>query len=330
MSQKRNKMRRLFLFTSLSVTMALLFSAQSLNPLKLAPKQVCQFFPANKLKFPVRLNDVGYNITAFQFRRILEVVQTTYEPLFRQRGLEPLRIFPLWENADVNAYATPLLPRRDPNIAPELPQVQGPVRAIAMFGGLARHPLMTAEGLLMVACHEVGHHLGGAPVYTQDGKATWASAEGQADYFAAAKCMRKVLTQVGNNEEWAQKTAVDFEVRKRCLASFPQNFKQAAICMRTAMAGLTLGKVLASANLGENPRLLSFRTPDRTVSPVTLESYPETVQCRVDTYLAGSVCRVSESIPNSKDPRLGACHLGSFTKQGARPPCWYRDPFVSL
>jgi hypothetical protein len=330
MSQKRSKMNRLFLFTSLSVTMVLLFSAQSLNPIKMTPRPVCQFFPANKLKFPVRFNDVGYNITAFQFRRILEVIQNTYEPLFRQRGLEPLRIFPLWENADVDAYAIPLLPRRDPNIAPELPQVQAPVRAIAMFGGLARHPLMTAEGLLMVACHEVGHHLGGAPVYTESGNSTWASSEGQADYFAASKCMRKVLSQVGNNEEWAQKTPVDFEVRKRCIASFPQSFKQAAICMRTAMAGLTLGKVLASANLSENPRLLSFRTPDRRISPVTIEGYPETVQCRVDTYFAGSVCRVSESIPNSNDPRRGTCHLGSFTKQGARPPCWYRDPFVSL
>jgi len=33
---------------------------------------------------------------------------------------------------------------------------------IHMFGGLARHPLMTEDAFLLVACHEFGHHYGGA------------------------------------------------------------------------------------------------------------------------------------------------------------------------
>ncbi len=323
----------------LSLASVLFFSSVTLNPKNVQYQllsqrteklKTCQFFPANRLKFPVRQNDVGYNISGLQFKRILEAVQVTYAPIFKQRGLGNLRIFPLWTNNDVNAFATPLVPNRDPSDTPELPQVSTPVRAIAMFGGLARHPYMTAEGLLMVACHEVGHHLGGAPVYTENGQPTWASAEGQADYFAASKCMRVVLNQIGNNEEWAQKAPVDFDVRKKCLQSFPRDFKQAAICMRSSMAGLTLGRVLATVVQGADPRKLSFQAPDRTIVPATLESYPATVQCRVDTYFAGSVCRVSENVPNSKDPRQGACHLGSFMKQGARPPCWYKDPFVSL
>jgi hypothetical protein len=34
-----------------------------------------------------------------------------------------------------------------------------------MFGGLARHELVTDDGFMMVVCHETGHHLGGAPRY---------------------------------------------------------------------------------------------------------------------------------------------------------------------
>jgi Zn-dependent protease with chaperone function len=54
-----------------------------------------------------------------------------------------------------------------------------------MFGGLARDPLVTKDGFSAVICHEIGHHIAGAP---RKGF-SWASNEGQADYFATTKCL---------------------------------------------------------------------------------------------------------------------------------------------
>ncbi|CAB4149789.1 hypothetical protein UFOVP558_32 [uncultured Caudovirales phage] len=59
---------------------------------------------------------------------------------------------------------------------------------IDAFGGLARHPKMTKNAFIAVLCHELGHHIGGAPKYRAD----WASNEGQSDYFATLRCMKKL------------------------------------------------------------------------------------------------------------------------------------------
>ena len=34
---------------------------------------------------------------------------------------------------------------------------------INLYGGLARHPLITEDAYALVICHEIGHHIGGAP-----------------------------------------------------------------------------------------------------------------------------------------------------------------------
>jgi len=67
-----------------------------------------------------------------------------------------------WEDGTVNAYASE----------------NGNNDVISMFGGLARHPAITPDAFYLVACHEIGHHLGGAP---KKGNTQWASNEGQAD-----------------------------------------------------------------------------------------------------------------------------------------------------
>ena len=62
-----------------------------------------------------------------------------------------------------------------------------------MFGGLARHKLVTPDGFALVACHEMGHHLGGAPR-----RGGWASNEGQSDYYATTKCARRIWAEDNN------------------------------------------------------------------------------------------------------------------------------------
>jgi len=67
-----------------------------------------------------------------------------------------------------------------------------------MFGGLARHETMTPDGFATVVCHELGHHLGGVPKKFSWFGNSWASNEGQADYFGIMKCLRKMFEHEDN------------------------------------------------------------------------------------------------------------------------------------
>lgn len=62
---------------------------------------------------------------------------------------------------------------------------------IVISGPIARAPFVTKDGLILLFCHEVGHHLGGSPKHLALDK-NWAANEGQADYFATVKCFRRL------------------------------------------------------------------------------------------------------------------------------------------
>lgn len=81
-----------------------------------------------------------------------------------------------WNDDTVNAYA-----RLEP----------GNVKTVTLLGGLIRHPYLQLEGVGLVLAHELGHHFGGAPRYQSPGL-SWASCEGQADYWGSKIGMRKV------------------------------------------------------------------------------------------------------------------------------------------
>lgn len=255
------------------------------------------------------------------FRQFLVVAQETYRPIFQRAGLGLLEVRPLWASPDVNAVAYP----EDVRISPSSPVIR--VRRVDIYGGLARHPLMTAEGLMLVVCHELGHHLGGFPRYSEPGS-EWASTEGQSDYFATAKCAREVFGRLQDNEIWAQRAAIPLEVRTMCQANFARDRRQAAICMRSAVGGLSLARVLGSLGPARAP--VDFRTPNRTVVPVTFEGHPE-AQCRLDTYFAGALCQAPSQVPfSSVEPRQGACTPDQRFRSGFRPTCWFRPPGGSL
>lgn len=65
----------------------------------------------------------------------------------------------------------------------------GDQRRVTIYGGLIRNIYIKAEGVALVLAHEIGHHLGGEPRYPN---LSWASCEGQADYWGALICMREV------------------------------------------------------------------------------------------------------------------------------------------
>jgi Zn-dependent protease with chaperone function len=89
------------------------------------------------------LNESDYN-------QILDKVQSVMGPDIQKRLNKNLIIDRKWTDPTVDAYAT-----RD--------DTDNPV--IVINGGLARHPQMTRDGFLLLVCHELGHHLGGAPKF---------------------------------------------------------------------------------------------------------------------------------------------------------------------
>jgi hypothetical protein len=130
------------------------------------------FAPENKLNIPVSNNKSG--ITEAQFHNMIDRVAAVYAPIITDMGAK-LNVIRDWENGTVNAFASR----------------SGDVWNVKMFGGLARHKTVTPDGFALVMCHEVGHHVGGAPKY--GGGNDWASNEGQSDYFGTLKCLEKFL-----------------------------------------------------------------------------------------------------------------------------------------
>ena len=130
----------------------------------------------------IGVNDLQVSsVSTVQFDAVLDRIQKLYGAEFAARGLNFV-IDRHWASGLVNAYAT-----RDANEV-----------AIHMYGGLARHPRLTADGFALVACHEVGHHLGGFPKYAEQNP--WASFEGAADYYSTLKCAR-LFFELDDNDQ---------------------------------------------------------------------------------------------------------------------------------
>ncbi len=268
----------------------------------------CNFFPRNNMRFSVSFD--GNQMTETDFNSILDLVANVYTPIFNQYGFGLFQIERRWTDDTVNAFAD-IGNATDPKTGKTVP-----ARFIHMFGGLARHPLMTKEGFLLVACHEIGHHLGGYPRY---GDQTWASDEGESDYYSTSKCARFVLGKLPSTPGWQQVhfNEVDPTVSAQCNQSWPGNLVQSTMCMRSSVAGLSLGRVLGSLEGNAN---VNFNTPDKSVVTQTYDGHPK-AQCRLDTYFQAALCQKSETERMGSGPGQGACEAPA---RGARPACWYK------
>jgi hypothetical protein len=219
----------------------------------------------------------------------------------------------LWTNSTVNASA----------------DQSGNDWEVNMYGGLARRAEVTPDGFALVVCHELGHHLGGFAFY---GNEEWAASEGQSDYFATQACARRI---------WKADKAVNASFRKT--ASATVKAKCAAwtttasqdLCYRTLAASQSLANLLSALNSQGVPDL---QKPDRSQVSRTQVSHPAG-QCRLDTYLAGAVCKktfLANLIPgkefvgdqNGSDAEREAasvsCHAASGYSEGLRPRCWFK------
>jgi hypothetical protein len=257
-------------------------------------KKLCEgIFPKNNVKIGPEVT--GQGIDEATFNDALDKVVAVYNSIAQASGYQ-LQFNRLWSDDTVNSDT----------------ETEGDTWIVNSYGGLARYMGMTEDAFIAVACHELGHHLGGAPLF-DDGSGM--SVEGEADYHVGTKCLRKIFAN-DDNVGIIGKATIDPLVLSRCEASFVGDNNAIALCERSAAAGLVLGVIMSELD-GTGP--VAFNTPDPSVVTVTYEDHPA-AQCRLDTYFNSGVCTISSDVPFSPtDPAAGGCMTGT----GIRPACWF-------
>lgn len=259
------------------------------------------FMPENNLRIPVGQKALG-GISEAEFNAVIDKIEAIYAPIVSNMGGD-LKIARKWTDATVNASATRLGSWN-----------------VNMYGGLARHAAITSDGFALVLCHEIGHHLGGAPkVSGKLGLNRWASNEGQADYYATLKCLRNTFIN-DNNTLFVKKLKAPEALVAACSKAW-RNKDDKAICVRSGMAGASVAGLFAALRSQSEAK---FETPDTKIVSKTDDAHPAH-QCRLDTYFQGALCEkaASEEV-SQKEEVKGTCHGSIGHKIGVRPLCWFK------
>ncbi len=268
-------------------------------------ERLCSIMEENDLRIPIGRALAANGMDEAKFNEVIDGVTTIYAPMVEKKG-GALEVQKRWTDPTVNASAERF----------------GETWVITMYGGLARHETVTPDGFALVVCHELGHHLGGAPKIA-GWFGDWASNEGQSDYFATLRCLRRYFAK-DDNEKIVDQMEIPPSLAEGCERTYPTH-KEIAICKRAGMAGLSVSFLFYKAkNETTEPR---FETPDPSQVGETDDDHPET-QCRLDTYFQGSICAVP--VPEGLDdglsdsnPNQGTCYTGSPFEKGFRPRCWF-------
>lgn len=183
---------------------------------------------------------------------------------------------------------------------------------------------LSTDTIALALCHEMGHVVGGYPLHSLSNDKMFVSSEGQSDYYASQVCIRKI---------WGNSAKLNAESRAR--AEKKAEFKPAIaicdkawkdkddsnLCIRTLLASMTM---LDSVNDGEGSGV-SFVKPDTTKAPESIVNRYASMQCRLDTLVAGAVCPQNfdiKKIPMKADAaKQSSCWASA---KGARPACWFK------
>lgn len=240
-------------------------------------------------------------LTESEFNEVIYYLQNLYAADVKVKGNVDLEIKGYWNDDTLNAYAT-----REPG-----------KWLITIFGGMARAEGMNKDAFALIVCHELGHHLGGAPLtFKYDG---WPSAEGQADYWATSKCLKRYYSFFSSQE-----FLVDDGIPKKAIEDCGDVYyssNEYRVCLRTMNAVKGFERFLN--NLPNSKSSVSILTPDRKqVKGTNNNDYPRP-QCRLDTVYNGALCFIEHNVlTTDREPKTGNCN--ELNKPGARPVCWYR------
>jgi len=207
--------------------------------------------------------------------------------------------------------------------------------SLYIAGGIFRLKSITPDAFALILCHEIGHFAGGAPTYGEKALSPEEgdlSAEGQADYWASAKCFRKVFADKDNlsfMKDFKKQKANSFVfkemlpiINKKCSEVWLPSLKRVAQCERTIVAARSFARTV---RIKSNEKYwVNITTPSPIIAPYTNLFHPP-AQCRFDTYVAGALCE----IPSSEDVSFenmddGVCSRSKGYEISARPLCWYK------
>ncbi|NRA63839.1 MAG: hypothetical protein HRU19_05115 [Pseudobacteriovorax sp.] len=253
------------------------------------------------------------NMTEEEFNEIITQAEEIYKPVIEGTHGARLRFNRLWTNSTVNASAS---------------QSFG-AWTVNMYGGLARRPEVTPDGFALVVCHELGHHLAGFPFSSR-----WAANEGQSDYYATLTCARELWRDdIERNAEFRE--TID-EFPKALCDEVWEDIDDQNLCYRSMEGGKSLADLLSALR----NQTVSFETPDTNTVSRTQNSHPQG-QCRLDTYMAGALCKAEWDIDVIPGKDLGSRRnsaqaeeaAGEYSclqqiaelEEGVRPLCWFKS-----
>jgi hypothetical protein len=269
------------------------------------PVQLPDFNPTEMNPLDYRFSEAERNNSPeleHSFNETIDEVFEIFSPIFKSMD-KIVKVKKDWLNQRQNAYVM------------MYPSGYGEreFSEVVFYGGLLRFPGMNADSLALVACHEIGHIIGGSPV-SISGDFIF-SVEGQADYFATAKCA-KLFFGPKNNELWLKNQPfIDNDIQRMCF-----NDDNMPLCTRILMAS----KKLARFFTNHSPEFrLSVLTPSKVKAKKTWVIHPD-AQCRLDTFVQGYFCKADETLmPKNDDPNFAYCSENNGDMAGLRPSCWY-------
>jgi len=268
------------------------------------------FLPPNDLHLQDNQRAMS-GMSEAQFNEVIDEAVAYYAPFIQNNFGAKLVVNRLWNDSTVNATASQF----------------GNTWTVNMYGGMARRPEINADAFALVLCHEFGHHLGGYPF-----KASWAAAEGEADYFASQSCTRDLWKDQLEKNALARNKISEYS-KNECDKVWSLEADQ-DLCYRTILGGEGLGNLLMVLT-GEN---ISASTPSTSVvSKTNISSYPSG-QCRLDTYTVGALCTRdfdARAIPGKglgslRNTAAAEQESGKYTctnqefDSGLRPACWFK------
>jgi hypothetical protein len=238
------------------------------------------------------------------FRKVVMDVANLYKETVKQLGAE-LTVVNDWTDPTVNAFA--LKKEKD--------------WSVHFFGGLYRQAVVTDDAMALVVCHEIGHLVGGAPFYYP----RESSVEGQADFWATSVCAKKYFSEHRKEVLIDEGSPAKIQCDKQYSGAEERN-----ICYRTAAAARALSTVFAH----DYTTILSYSPTTTDKLNYTYENHPA-AQCRMATYIAGSLCEVDlqgtafeEKLLKDKKTSDFLCNDvidGANVKTEKRPTCWFNE-----
>lgn len=190
---------------------------------------------------------------------------------------------------------------------------------------------ISVDAMQVIACHEIGHFLGGFPFHHAQNSSlatdrTVLAAEGQADYYAAKDCLPRIWRDDTANVAYAAR--IPSEYRALCDAAYAAPADQ-AICYRIIATSTAYAQTLEVD--------VALTTPVTEMVTETKLGHFD-AQRRLDTIVAGALCaikqpptvipgvtdKVTRGAPYQPEAEAAAKPYACAEGVGARPRSWFR------